>query len=313
MGDVLGGALTPPILDAWGAAYWQLANLMIAREDEILQHADGWTDWREFRIARKEKESDEITSFYLEPVDGKPLPSYLPGQYISILTDVPKLHYLQSRQYSLSDAPKADYYRISVKREKGLHTGQQEAEAHPGYMSNIMHEAKNVGDVVRVSHPAGEFFFDPAHDHDGSTPLVLISAGVGLTPMVGILNTLVARGVTETQRISFIHGARSTKVQAFGKHIRDVTHAHPNISASIFIKSPDTATDAEGMDYHHSSRVKLGVLSRTKDLFLDSQKTKYYVCGPDSFMADMEKSLREMGVEEQRINMEVFGTGAILK
>jgi len=311
MGEVLGSALTKDMLDAWGAAYWQLANLMIQREDDILQQADGWTDWRDFRIADKVKESDEITSFYLKPVDGQKLPPYLAGQYISVMTDVPKLHYLQSRQYSLSDAPKPEYYRISIKKEQGLSPGHLDAESHPGYISSVMHDVKHVGDVVKVSHPAGEFFCDPDHDDNESRSIVLISAGVGLTPMVGILNTLLQRG--SQQRISFIHGARTTALQAFGEHVRNVVHENPNITASIFIKSPDTHTDADGVDFHYRSRVQLDVLDKTENLFLDSEQTKYYVCGPESFMADVHKALVGLGVDGDRIEMEVFGTGQVLK
>ena len=116
MKEILGDSLTQDIHDAWAAAYWQLANIMIAREADLYKSADGWADWREFKIDRKEKESDEITSFYLVPVDGKPLPKFKPGQYISVQTEVPDLSHLQARQYSLSEAPRSDYYRISVKR-----------------------------------------------------------------------------------------------------------------------------------------------------------------------------------------------------
>ncbi|KAK4543306.1 hypothetical protein LTR36_005665 [Oleoguttula mirabilis] len=309
MGEVLGSALTPEVLEAWGAAYWQLANLMITREEKLFEHTHGWTDWRDFRIAEKVKESDEITSFYLTPVDGQKLPAFLPGQYISVLTDVPKLRYLQSRQYSLSDAPKPDCYRVSIKKDTGLSTTQPEAEAHPGYISNIMHDKKKVGDVVKVSHPAGEFFLDPAQDRDAQTPVVLISAGVGVTPMIAILNTLIGRD--SKQRISFIHGARSTSSQAFGKHIRETVASHPNVTGSIFIKNPNTDTDVEGLDYKYKSRVTLDMLDSEKDLCLDNPKTKYFVCGPDSFMGAMSKGLQALGVEEERIQMEMFGTGEI--
>ena len=311
MGDVLGAALTKEILDAWSAAYWQLANLMIKREEQLLRDAEGWTDWKHFRIAEKIKESAEITSFYLKPVDGQKLPPYKPGQYISVLMDVPQFHYLQSRQYSLSDAPNLDYYRVSIKKEKGLNVGQPDAEAHPGFISTIMHDCKSVGDVIKVSHPAGEFFLDPEHDTD--VPIVLFSAGVGLTPMMSIVNTLVSRNTTSSQRLSFIHGARTTAVQAFGKHIRATADRHPDVTASIFIKSPDTRTDIEGVDFHHPSRVRLDVLDRSKDLCLDDEGTRYFVCGPDSFMADVHKGLRDLGVEDERIRMEMFGTGQVPK
>ncbi|KAK4551918.1 Nitric oxide oxidoreductase [Recurvomyces mirabilis] len=311
MGDVLGAALTKEILDAWGAAYWQLANLMIEREEQLLQDAEDWTDWRHFRIEDKIKESAEITSFYLKPVDGQKLPPYKPGQYVSVLMDVPQIQYLQSRQYSLSDAPNPDYYRVSIKKDEGLNVSQPDAEAHPGFISNIMHDVKNVGDVIKVSHPAGDFFLDSEHNTD--VPIVLFSAGVGLTPMMSILNTLVSRNTTSPQRISFIHGARTTVVQGFGKHVRATADQNPDVTASIFVKSPDMRTDIEGVDFHHVGRVRLDVLDRSKDLYLYDKGTRYFVCGPDSFMADVHEGLRNLGVEDERIMMEVFGTGHVPK
>ncbi|KAK5712843.1 Nitric oxide oxidoreductase [Elasticomyces elasticus] len=301
MGDVLGAALTEEVLEAWRTAYWQLANIMIVREEQILSKVDGWTDWREFSIADKVKESEEITSFYLKPTDGRPLPTFLPGQYISILTDVPKFGYLQSRQYSLSDAPRADYYRVSVKKEEGVDG------THPGYVSNVLHDNKSVGDSLKVSHPAGEFYLDPASDTNG--PVVLLSAGVGLTPMISILNTLVERN--SQQQISFVHGSRRTATHAFRQHIKDVVSTHPNVTASIFIKTPNTQADVEGVDYKHASRVKLALLDKKEHLYLHDAQTLYFVCGPEGFMASMHTGLRRAGVPAERIRMEAFGTGSI--
>jgi len=299
MGEVLGDALTPDVLAAWTEAYWQLANLMISREADLYSHAEGWTDWRDFRIVKKVPESSEITSFYLYPVDERPLPPFLPGQYISLQTNVPQFKYLQSRQYSLSDAPRSDYYRISVKKEPGV------SEAHPGFISNILHADKQSGDVVQLSHPAGEFFCDV----DNSTgPVVLISAGVGLTPLVSILNTLVAKKQA-ARGISWLHTTRSTEVQAFASHIRDVVKAHESdVSAVVFNKAPGEGA-IEGVDYKYKTRMTLDVLDDERDLKLGDKTTNYYICGPDSFMADMKAKLKSRGVEEDRIHMELFGTG----
>ncbi|GIK05030.1 hypothetical protein Aspvir_009129 [Aspergillus viridinutans] len=135
MKEVLGDACTDDILDARAAAYWALADIMIAREGTLYKESQGWTNWRQFRVATKVRESDEITSFYLMPLDGKPLPNFKPGQYISVRVDVPRLKYPQARQYSLSDAPRSDYYRISVKKESGLNPRAPGAKRHPGYVS----------------------------------------------------------------------------------------------------------------------------------------------------------------------------------
>lgn len=307
MGQVLGSALTPEILEAWTKAYWQLAEVLMKREDQIYQESDGWADWREFTITDKVKESDVITSFYLKPLDGKPLPAYKPGQYTAVLVDVPKLGYQQPRQYSLSDAPNPDYYRISVKKETGLNPSDPKAEAHPGYVSNLMHEEKKVGDIIKLAHPSGEFFFDPEKHQDA--PVVLLSAGVGITPMTAILNKLVQRG--SKQRISFAHGSRTTSVQAFGSHISRVAAAHPNVTANRFIKTPNPVTSEDGVHYEQVGRLSLDVLENERDLCLDNKQTVYFVCGPEAFMSDVHQGLRDLGVEEERIKMELFGTGEI--
>lgn len=308
MGQVLGAALTPEILDAWATAYWQLANIMIGREAELYKQADGWTDFREFRIAKKVPESSEITSFYLEPVDGKPLPKFRPGQYISVQVFVDSLKFPQCRQYSLSDAPRSDYYRISVKREAGLNTSDPNATAHPGYVSNILHAKINEGDVVKVSHPYGDFFLS---DAESPSPIVLVAAGVGLTPLTSILRTLTSNPPDAPQRkIHFIHGARSTAARAFKKDIESLAEKYTSLHATFFNTHP-SAEDKQGVDYDYEGRVDLSKLDKTKDLFLDDAKTEYYVCGPDKFMTSTRAALAELGVSEDRIKLELFGTGGV--
>jgi nitric oxide dioxygenase len=297
MQQVLGAALTPEILEAWKAAYGQIADLMINREAKLYQGSDGWTDWRDMKIAKKVRESEEVTSFYLEPCDGKPLPSFLPGQYISVQTEVPELKYVQARQYSLSKAPTPDHYRISVKREGGLDAKR------PGCISNILHGQKEVGDTVQVSHPAGEFFLDITDEND-QAPVVLLSAGVGLTPLLSILETLVEKG--DKRRISWVHTARNSKVHAFKEHIRKYATQNDNVRKEVFISRPEEQ-DKKGEDYIEG-RLDLKKLKSREDLMLHDDDTKYYICGPEGFMADLEKALRGRGVDPKRINMEIFGS-----
>ena len=308
MGEVLGDALTPDIAEAWGAAYWQIANLMIAREKELLKQTEGWNNWRDFKIDRKERESDEVTSFYLKPVDGKALPLFLPGQYISIMLDVPDLKYKQARQYSLSDKPSSEYYRISVKREKGLDMNDPESVAHPGYISNTLHDHREVGDVVQLSHPAGDFFLDVRKQSEDN-PVVLISAGVGLTPLLSMLNTLVEED--GHRNISWIHASRNSKVQPFTGHIADLVKSHPNITEELYHSNP-SSNERQGVDYDIKGRMDLSKLeSEEQDLKLGHKDAQYYICGPEKFMTDVELALRDRGVASERINMEVFGTGGI--
>ncbi|KAI1407321.1 putative flavohemoglobin [Hypoxylon sp. FL1857] len=297
---VLGDACTPEIGAAWTAAYAALADVFINREQQLYAAHQDWQGWRRFRIQRKVPETPEITSFYLVPEDGKPLPKFLPGQYISLQVFVPQMGHMQPRQYSLSEAPRSDYYRISVKKEKGKEIGV------PGLISNLLHENYKEGDVLELTAPAGEFFVDPKDGED--KPIALISAGVGLTPMISILNSTVNAG--SRRRISWIHGVHSTEVRAFNDHIRATCakDVNNNISATFFVTSPQRR-DVQGVDYHFAGRTDLSIVDQKSSLFLDNARAEYFICGPHAFMKEVERYLIDAGVGAERIHLEIFGTG----
>lgn len=211
----------------------------------------------------------------------------------------------QARQYSLSDAPGKDYLRISVKREPGIEVGEPGHMSHPGYLSNIMHEKKHVGDIVRVSHPWGDFFFDEEKE-DSSAPIVLISAGVGLTCLNSILNTTLERS---SRPVTWIQGARDSKTRAFKKEIDGLAAKKENLHTVYFSSSPQEG-EVQGQDYDIKSRVDLDQIDR-KVLFADNDKTLYFTCGPEKFMLDVEAKLKSYGVPAERIYMELFGTGGV--
>ncbi|KAF1923135.1 flavohemo protein [Didymella exigua CBS 183.55] len=309
MRTVLGDAATQDILGAWEAAYWQLANIMISKEDDMYKEADGWTSWKDFKIVRKEREAKEITSFYLQPVDANlKLPVFKPGQFISVNIFVNELDggVWQARQYSLSDVPGKDYLRISVKRELGIEVGEPRHFTHPGYLSNIMHEKKNVGDIVQVSHPWGDFYFDEEKE-DRDAPIVLISAGVGLTCLNSILNTTLEHSTSRP--VTWIHGARDSKTRAFKKEIDELAAKKRNLHTVYFSSSPKEG-EVQGLDYDIKGRVNLGNVDK-KVLFTNNEKTLYFTCGPAQFMLDVEAKLKIYGVPAERIHMELFGTGGI--
>ncbi|KAF2204540.1 globin-like protein [Delitschia confertaspora ATCC 74209] len=308
MKEVLGDACTEEILDAWGAAYWGLADIMIGKEAGLFKEAKGWDDWKEFKITRKEKESEEISSFYLEPVEHFELPIFKPGQYISVQIFVDELQLWQARQYSLSDAPGKPYLRISVKREKGLpiDTKDPKVLAHEGYLSNLLHATKNVGDVVRVSHPFGDFFYEEK-EVGKENPVVLISAGVGLTCLMSILNTLTSK--PSSRPISWIHVARNAGVRAFKAHLDELVETNKNLKKVLFTSSPGEQ-EVQGTDYDIKGKMDLDQVNK-EDLFLQDDAAQYFVCGPVQFMGTMEKKLKSYGVPSERINMELFGTGGV--
>ncbi|GFF31300.1 flavohemoprotein [Aspergillus udagawae] len=234
-----------------GGAYWALANIMIARKGTLYKESQGWTNWCQFRVARKVRESDEITSFYLRPVDGKPLPSYKPGQYISVRVDVLRLKYPQARQSSLSDAPRSDYYRIGVK-ECGLNPWAPGAKRHPGYVSNVLHDVTKEGDVVEGSHPCGDFLLSST---EAAHPILLRSAGVGVTPLISILNT-ITNSPSNQRRVHFIHGSRSSQARAFKYHVQALEEKLPTMQVTLFTSTPSDQ-DQPGVDYHRRGRVDL--------------------------------------------------------
>ncbi|KAI1823934.1 globin-like protein [Xylaria intraflava] len=291
---VLGDACTPEIVDAWTAAYAVLADIFINREHQIYVSFENWAGWRRFKVQKKVVESAEITSFYFVPEDGVALPQYLPGQYISLQLYIPKLGVRQARQYSLSDAPMRDYYRISVRRHTSKDVGV------PGLISNMLHDEVHEGDVVELTHPTGEFIAQIGEE----SPLVLISAGVGITPMVSILNTAMAAG--SSRRISLIHGAHSSEVRAFTDVYKRACEK-PNIQATTFL-STHTDAEVQGVDYDFEGRMDLSKVNPAS-LFTDDSTTQYYICGPKPFMTDIKQYLRDHDVSQDRIHLEIFGVG----
>ncbi|KAK0734188.1 globin-like protein [Lasiosphaeria miniovina] len=304
--EVLGPAMTPEVQVAWERAYSMLAKMLIGREAQLYKQFGSWSSWRKFRVDKVVPESADIYSFYLVPQDGKPLPSFLPGQYVSVQVPMPD-GYLQARQYSLSEAWRPDYYRISVKRDEGpaYANAVSKSYLHPGAVSNLLIDSV-AGAAVDVSHPAGEFFLDTKET--GMRPLVLISAGVGVAPMVSIANA-----VTRSQPgrpISWIHGSRSEQVP-FRDHVAQLRAQHPaSFRTAVFKSRVVEGIDVPGVTYDFASRVDLARLSPDEDrLFLKHGGTEYFVCGPEAFMHDVSLYLRAQGVAAAHIKIETFSTG----
>lgn len=197
--EVLGDAATDEILGAWAEAYGVIADAFIGIEAEMYEQSreqvGGWADFRPFIVEKKVQESDVITSFYLVPQDGQALATFEPGQYISVKLEIPGERYTHIRQYSLSDAPGRPYYRISVKREEA------NAEKPAGIVSTYLHEGIREGDVLQLSAPAGDFTLEQSE-----APVVLISGGVGLTPMFSMLASLAEK---QQRPVTFIHAAQN--------------------------------------------------------------------------------------------------------
>jgi nitric oxide dioxygenase len=288
--DTLGAAATPELLAAWGEAYGLLAGAFIA-EEQSLYAANNIEpgQCRPVTVLRKQQESADVASFYLASADGAPLPSFRPGQYISVTMNVEQWSLKQLRQYSLSDSPDKDYWRISVKREAAT------AEQPAGVVSGLMHEVRE-GDTLWVGAPCGDFVMDaqlPA-------PLVLISAGVGITPMMSMLHASL--GAAPTRRISFLHAARSGRHHALRSELAALNDAHDALDTHICYENPDME-DQAGIDFDQAGRLQLEPLS---DVLLP-QDGQYYLCGPAPFMQAQRRALIARGIAAERIQHEVFG------
>jgi len=344
MRETLGAdVFTDEVKAAWLEAYNELAAIMIGREEDIYreheQTTGGWRAWRKMKLLRKVNESSEVTSFYWTPHDSKDLPTFKPGQYVSVKVRVPSLDFEQIRQYSLSDAPPSprlqanghvkpaleidgEYkkvngsepqqktYRITVKREAGINLEDSKAQQYPGYVSNVLHDVYNEGDILEMAHPAGEFFLD-FKSANVTSPIVLISAGVGLTPMMSILRTLIKEH--SEKPVSWIHAARNTSTDPFTTDISELTKKHANLKSKIYHTNPADG-EKEGEDYNVKGRLNVLAMSETEKkelLFSNDDATEYYICGPEQFMVDVGKGLQGCGVGAERVKMELFGVGSI--
>lgn len=291
--DVLGDAATDEIIDAWGEAYGVIAQAFIGIEKEMYDEAEqqegGWSGFRTFVVDKKVTESTAITSFYLKPQDNQLIPSFLPGQYISVKISDPEEQYTHIRQYSLSDAPGKDYYRISVKRETGNNYPD-------GKVSNYLHNQIKEGDTLELSAPAGEFTLNM----DIAIPVVLISGGVGLTPMVSMLNT-----VTEKQPerdVTFIHAAINGEYHAMRDSVKTLKQEKKNVKSYTCYETPTEKDRAEG-NYDKEGYIDLPWLKEV----LQSNEADFYFCGPLPFMKAIRSALLEWGVPQNRIHFEFFG------
>lgn len=294
--EVLGDAASDELITAWAAAYGQLADILIAQEAAIYTQAaatqGGWTGWRSFVIRQKIAESEEITSFYLCPADGGKVPAYRPGQYVSVKVFVPELGIMQPRQYSLSAAPGGECLRISVKREAGM-------ENKPaGLVSNVLHRDLHEGAILDLAPPMGDYVL---HE-DRETPVVLISAGVGVTPKMAMLEHLMHNKTS--RQVRFLHACRHGGVHAFKHHVRELTGAHAHVKSMIYYESP-RANDQPSVDFDYSGRLNLQAVATEVIL----PEADYYVCGPIPFMQAQINSLHALGVAADRIHKEAFGSG----
>lgn len=305
--------------------------MLTGREAIIYKDFANWEGWRQFTISEKTPETTEgdIVSFSLKPTDGQPLPSFKPGQYVTVRLKIKGLKYYQLRQYSLSDAPRPDGYRITVKRDIGASPDQKPETnqfglddglpissaassasdssigsvrpRRPGLVSNALIDDFKEGDAVELTHPAGEFFLD-TNDTDNS-PVVLVSGGAGAAPLYSMLKT-ASEQENSNRPISWIHASRLDA--PFREKVEMMAKKNPNVKARFFrSRLADGDVISLATRFHEDFRAM-----SWEDLWLHKPMAQYFICGPEKFMNEIGNHLMRNGVNAARVRFELYSVGS---
>jgi ferredoxin-NADP reductase len=289
--------------------YWVLRNraadVTLPLGDDVLETVEGtreaaWSGLRTFRVERKVFENDarSICSFYLRPEDGNVLPPFLPGQYLTFQLDVPMAAGGTEqivRCYSLSDSPHDDHYRISIKR---ISSSAGEGGA-PGRSSNYFHDHVEVGSSLQVRAPAGHFHIDRS-----DSPVVLIAGGIGITPMLSMLNRCLAE--QPGREVWLFYGVRNSREMVMKSHFESLAATQANFHLRMCFSDP-LPEDARVNGTPYPAHVDVRLLR----IELPLKPCHFYVCGPSPMMETLVPALEEWGVPESRIHFEAFGPASI--
>jgi ferredoxin-NADP reductase len=259
-----------------------------------------WQGYRTFRVERRDVEdaAQSICSFYLVPEDGKALPPFLPGQFLTFRLDVPTAAGGAEqiiRCYSLSDAPRAGGYRVSIKRLPR----PAGSDFVPGRSSNYFHDHVNVGSRLQVRAPGGHFHIDR-----GDSPVVLIGGGIGITPMLSMLDWCLAE--MPRREVWLFYGVRNSREMIMKSHLESLAAAYANFHLRVCFSDP-IAEDIAARDDQPPARVDVNVLR----MQLPLKPYQYYICGPTPMMESLVPALDDWGVADSRIHFEAFGPASV--
>ncbi len=286
----------PALAPGWRDAFAELLAGSQGMPKKNRVAARAWPGFRTFVVDKKVPESQDITSFYIIPEDRVPLPVYLPGQFLTFKLAIPGRSRPVIRTYSLSDGPCHEgYYRVTIKREA--------LPADPAIASgsHYFHDRVEPGTRLSVAAPRGDFYLNPQQQ----TPVVLLSGGVGLTPMISMLNAIVHVG--RKRPVWFVHGTRNGVHHAMCRHMRRLAAENDNVRVHICYSRP-RPEDVKGLDYDSPGHVSVELLKQ----LLPDQAMDFYLCGPPPFMKSLFQDLRAWGVPESRIRYELFGPASLL-
>jgi uncharacterized protein len=243
---------------------------------------------RKFRVAHRvvEDQSASVCSFHLVPEDGQALPLFHPGQFLTFELDMPEGDKLV-RCYSLSDAPYPDHYRVSIKRVPS------------GRSSNFFHDHVAVGSTLNLRAPGGHFSIEA-----GTGPVVLIAGGIGITPMLSMLNWCLTQ--QPEREVWLFYGVRNSREQVMREHLESQASRHASFHLHICHSDP-LPGEVTGRDYHHAGRIGIDLLR----LQLPLNQYQFYVCGPGPMMQSIVVGLEDWGVPDARIHFEAFGPASV--
>lgn len=253
--------------------------------EEIIEEENSNGVFRKFKVEKKVKENEVVTSFYLKPVEKIQLKEHKAGQFLSVKPKIEGRDGNDVRQYSLSMRPGKDFYRISVKREA------------QGLVSRYLHYNIFEGDILEVTEPLGEFILK-----DSNKPLVLMSGGIGITPIISMLYQAANSG----RDILFVQAVLNSSAHTFKSELKKLSEMDENIKTAVFYSEP-LEGDKLGEDYDY-----LGFVSKEwmeENLPRDGE---FYFCGPLGFMKHLYNTLTNMGIDDSAINYEMFGPSADL-
>ena len=265
---------------------------------EAEQAQTGWNGIRKFAVVKKVCECEDVNAFYLKPHDGRPLPAFKPGQYLTFQLDLPGRDKPLIRCYSLSDSPK-DYYSVTIKKEKAP---PDKPELPPGAGSSFFTDVVKEGDILNVKAPTGHFFLDMAK----TNPIVLLAGGVGVTPMLSMANAIAASG--SKREVYFFFGVRNVREHIHKAELEKLAAEHDNIHLHVAYSKPGEK-DVKGKDFQHEGRVGIELL---KDI-LPSNNFEYYLCGSGAFMKSLTDGLEAWGVPDSVVHFEAFGPATVKK
>ncbi|MGW5232022.1 globin domain-containing protein [Streptomyces nodosus] len=276
--EVLGDAVTPEVAAAWDEVYWLMANTLIALEKRLYTES-GQTGWRTWRVVERFEETPEVVTFRLRPADDVPVPDFRPGQYVSVRVELPD-GARQLRQYSFSSAPGSPIRQISVKRVRG------EGAAPDGEVSNHLHAQLREGDTLELSAPYGDLALEAT-----DAPLLLASAGIGVTPVIAMLEQLARTG--HPAPVTVVHADRSPAAHALRADHEAFAHKLPDATVHFWYEEQAPESAHSGLCDLSSVTVAAG--------------TRAYLCGPLPFMRTVRAQLIDKGVAPADIHYEVFG------